>query len=226
MPTKRTPPAAATSRPLRGRPPSIDWEKLLEVAREVFLERGIRATTLEVAERAGVSEGAIFHRFKSKDGLFHEAMHFDADKVPERLARALEGLDELDIHEALLRMASSIMGIAREVMPLMMMTWSNPDHAGCIGSDGLRAGFRALLKRFASYFESRMDAGDLRRMDGELLARVFIGAIHHYRLTQLAVTAGHDAMPEGMFIRGLVDLFLTGAAPASATRPRDPLIRS
>lgn len=214
----------ARSRP-RGRPPSIDWDKLLNVAREVFLERGIRATTLEVAERAGVSEGAIFHRFKSKDALFHEAMQFDASQLPARLALVLEGLDDLEIREALLKMASALMNISREVMPLMMMTWSNPDHNGCIPSDGLRAGFHALLRRFAGYFEARMDAGHLRRMDGELFARVFIGAIHHYRLTQLAVTAGNDALPEGMFIRGMVDVLLLGAAPLPDSNLRDPLVR-
>src|SRR4051794_1584575 len=61
----------------RGRPPAISSERLLEVAREVFLEHGIRATTLDVATRAGVAEGTIFHRFKSKEELFHAAMRFD-----------------------------------------------------------------------------------------------------------------------------------------------------
>ena len=72
----------------RGRPPSIDSERLLTVAREVFLERGIRATTLEVAERAGVSEGVLFHRFKSKEGLFGAAMEFDQEAAPTRLLTA------------------------------------------------------------------------------------------------------------------------------------------
>lgn len=215
------------ARPARGRPPTIDWEKLLEVAREVFLERGIRATTLDVAERAGVSEGAIFHRFKSKDVLFREAMRFDVNKVPERLASSLEGLEQLEIRDALLRLASTMMEIGREVMPLMMMTWSNPDHGGCLPSNELRLAFRALLLRFAAYFEGRMDAGQMRRMDGEVVARVFIGAIHHFRVTQLAVSAGENTMPEGMFIRGMVDLLLSGAAPLGQDgSSRDPLVRN
>jgi AcrR family transcriptional regulator len=199
---------------------------LLEVAREVFLERGIRATTLEVAARAGVSEGAIFHRFKSKDVLFREAMHFDAEALPGRLGQALEGLDDLRIEEALARMASTIMDIGREAVPLLMMSWSNPDHGGCMPSDGLRQGFRAILHRFSGYFEQRMDAGDLRRMDGEVVARVLIGALHHYRITQLAVTAGENTIPEGTFIRGLVDLLLHGAASTPKPRLRDPSVRS
>src|SRR5687768_2852160 len=78
--SKLKPVAANQSRP-RGRPPVISKERLLEVAREVFLELGIRATTLEVAARAGVAEGTIFHRFKSKDELFRAAMQFDPDQA-------------------------------------------------------------------------------------------------------------------------------------------------
>src|SRR5215510_866081 len=70
----------AHARP-RGRPPVISRERLLEIAREVFLEHGIRATTAEVATRAGVAEGTIFLRFKSKVDLFRAAMQFDPDQA-------------------------------------------------------------------------------------------------------------------------------------------------
>src|SRR5215204_535534 len=76
----------------RGRPPVISTERLLAVAREVFLELGIRATAAEVATRAGIAEGTIFHRFKSKEELFRAAMNFDPDAgrrlVEELRARA------------------------------------------------------------------------------------------------------------------------------------------
>ena len=56
------------------RPTSIKDETIVAAAREVFLERGIQATTAEVAERAGVSEGSVFKRFKTKSELFRAAM--------------------------------------------------------------------------------------------------------------------------------------------------------
>src|SRR5436305_3431267 len=56
------------------RPQSIRDEDILEAARAVFLEGGYQATTAQVAERAGVSEGSLFKRFKSKDDLFRAAM--------------------------------------------------------------------------------------------------------------------------------------------------------
>src|SRR5687767_6927832 len=94
--SKSKPVAANQSRP-RGRPPVISNERLLEVAREVFLELGIRATTLEVASRAGIAEGTIFLRFKSKEELFRAAMQFDPNQAlafVERLP-SLAGQGEL-----------------------------------------------------------------------------------------------------------------------------------
>src|SRR6188768_505357 len=100
--SRRTPAAGSaearsqTVRP-RGRPPVISSERLLEVAREVFLELGIRATTAEVASRAGIAEGTIFHRFKSKEELFHAAMNVDPNAVVSLVEelRARAGVGEL-----------------------------------------------------------------------------------------------------------------------------------
>ena len=132
----------------------ISNERLLEVAREVFLERGVRATTAEVAERAGVSEGTVFHRFRSKDALFHQAMHFDIDELPQLMASALEGLEELEIREAMVLAATRLLDVARVALPLVMMTWSNPVHCG-VPDERKRHAFRDVLKQFAAFFERK-----------------------------------------------------------------------
>lgn len=57
-----------------GRNKTISDADLLEAARRVFLEKGFRASTREIARRAGVSEGVIFQRFTTKEDLFFAAM--------------------------------------------------------------------------------------------------------------------------------------------------------
>lgn len=55
----------------RTRAPQQKRELLLSAARELFLEQGFEGTsTLQIARRAGVSEGILFHHFGSKKGLF------------------------------------------------------------------------------------------------------------------------------------------------------------
>ncbi|WP_274651086.1 TetR/AcrR family transcriptional regulator [Paenibacillus humicola] len=44
---------------------------LLDIAEQMILEKGCRATTLQdIADRAGLTKGAIYHYVKSKDELF------------------------------------------------------------------------------------------------------------------------------------------------------------
>jgi AcrR family transcriptional regulator len=185
---------------------------VLGVAREVFLEQGIRATTLEVAERASVSEGSIFHHFKTKDALFREAMRLDAEDLAVLFSDAVGSLDGLELRPALEQLATRLLEIGRQAIPLMMMMWSNP---GCVmdAPPAKKTAYRSLILRMIGFFEARKHAGQLRDVDPEVVARTFMGAIHHYTMVRLMVQdAEMVVIPEGMFVRGLVDIVLGGAA--------------
>jgi AcrR family transcriptional regulator len=195
---------------------------LLAVARDVFLERGIRATTLEVAERAGVSEGVLFHRFKSKEGLFSAAMDFDRDEAPRRVLKAIEELEGLEVREGIIRLATTLVEVGRVALPIMMMSWSNPQPCAVPLFDKKRSKFREILKTLGGYFEQQMQHGKLRQMDAEVLARALLGAVHHFVMTRILLEDGDStAMPEGMFVRGLADLLLNGAVALEAPSPRN-----
>jgi AcrR family transcriptional regulator len=216
---ERTPPAPAPKgRSRRGRPPSIDTEALLQVARQVFLEQGFRATTQEVAEKAGISEGLIFHRFKTKESLFREAMNLPSEALPDLLLHAVEKLEGMELREALVHLASAVLEIGKVGIPLMMMSWSNPNLCNEMPYDKTKARFREVMKRLAGYFESQMESGKLRQVDPEVIARTFVGSMHHYCMTR--ILAGNEAgaiIPESMFVRGLVDLVLDGILPRPQT---------
>ena len=221
-PRGNLPAPAARSPRGRGRPPSIDSERLLAVARDVFLERGIRATTLEVAERAGVSEGVLFHRFKSKEGLFSAAMDFDREEAPRRVLKAIEELEGLEAREAIIRLATTLVEVGRVALPIMMMSWSNPQHCAVPLFDKKRSKFREILKTLGGYFEQQMELGKLRQMDAEVLARALLGSVHHFVMTRILLEDGDNTvMPEGMFVRGLADLLLNGAVAVEASSPRN-----
>jgi AcrR family transcriptional regulator len=195
------------------------------VARDVFLERGIRATTLEVAERAGVSEGVLFHRFKSKEGLFGAAMNFDREEAPRRVLKAIEELEQqegLEVGEVIVRLSTMLIEVGRVALPILMMSWSNPQPCAAPIFDKKRSKFREILKALAGYFEAQMQRGKLRQMDAEVLARTLLGAVHHFVLTRILLEDGDSSvMPEGMFVRGLADLVLNGAVALPAPPPRN-----
>ena len=55
----------------RNKYPEVTVEKILEVAQRLFLEKGYDNTTIQdiVDELGGLTKGAIYHHFKSKDDI-------------------------------------------------------------------------------------------------------------------------------------------------------------
>ena len=71
---------------------------LLRVARELFTTNGYAATsTTEIADRAGVTRGALYHHFPAKDDLFRAVFEQLEAEIAEHVAReALAGADPLE----------------------------------------------------------------------------------------------------------------------------------
>jgi len=57
------------------RPQTVDPRRILKCAAELFEKYGFEGvTTLAIARAAGISEGALFHYFRTKDDLFQAAL--------------------------------------------------------------------------------------------------------------------------------------------------------
>jgi AcrR family transcriptional regulator len=76
-------------------------ESILDAATQLFAKRGFEATTTAaVAEAAGVSEGTIFHHFKSKDGvlvhILHEMTILYCKELQAEASEAGSGMDAIE----------------------------------------------------------------------------------------------------------------------------------
>ncbi|WP_328332508.1 MULTISPECIES: TetR/AcrR family transcriptional regulator [unclassified Streptomyces] len=70
--------------------------RLLEAARETFAERGFYGASIEViCERAGLTRGAFYSNFRTKEELFFALFDLQAQRVTERLAQAVDELDTM-----------------------------------------------------------------------------------------------------------------------------------
>jgi AcrR family transcriptional regulator len=82
-----TQPAVRVRRPGR----AAVRRRLLDAALEVFAERGYASANLDqVAAAAGLTKGAIYSNFASKDDLFFAMMHDQANRRVEAVRVALE----------------------------------------------------------------------------------------------------------------------------------------
>lgn len=86
---------------------------LLEIAAELFTERGYERTSIEVVlERAEVSKGSLYHHFANKEALLEAVLEEVERGVAAKLVKA--GSDTSDPVEALRRACRAWLRLARD----------------------------------------------------------------------------------------------------------------
>jgi AcrR family transcriptional regulator len=202
------------------RPQQITDEQILTAARALFLQKGIRATTAEVARRAGVAEGSIFKRWKSKDALFIACMDFEGAGPPFWIQLLGQQGGRGEVRDTLERAGADAIEFFRKLLPVMMMTVSNQGKGGLHphlrgpNSPPLRA-----LKLVTDYFAAEMQAGNLERRDPEVAARMFIASSQHYAFLEMLLKDRKETpMAADAYIRGVVDILVGGGETAHARK--------
>lgn len=168
------------------RPRQISDERLLEIARQVFLEHGAAASVDLVAERAGISAPAIFRRFGTKDRLFAEAMRPPEDIPPfVRLLEDTEGLEQLSSGR-LYDIACAAYAFMKEVAPLSMQVWAA--HADAPPP-------LVAFDRLVQILRERIAEGRFPVCDPEAFALMFFGAIYSLAILHTLQNDPPDAEP-------------------------------
>jgi AcrR family transcriptional regulator len=73
-------------------------KQLLNAAFRLFLKKGYRVTTTEeIARRAGLTKGALYHHFKSKEDILYELVKNFSEKINENfVSRVKKNMTPLD----------------------------------------------------------------------------------------------------------------------------------
>jgi AcrR family transcriptional regulator len=196
------------------RPQSITDETLLEATRAVIRERGASSTTAEIAERAGVSEGTLFHRFGSKQKLFRAVL----ETLQPAWMHTIEGrVGSGDVFEQIEAIAMDLLEFMDELMPLLALSaaMNEEQRARSGGIEGKKHGERKI----AAYFEAEIRLGRIAPHDPEVIAFTFLGALHSYAFNRFMQPDPRVlALPEKTFVRGLVQLMRGGLEPAPPER--------
>ncbi|MEM1024454.1 MAG: TetR/AcrR family transcriptional regulator [Myxococcota bacterium] len=196
-----------------GRTPSITDEQILEAARQVFMEHGIRAPTALLAQRAGVSEGTLFNRFSSKEGLFAQAMTFDSMASLEEAMLSLDAAGTIE--EALEGLVVRLVHKMRVVFPRMMLMWASVTPRAFFQSMESPPPLR-LLSGLERWVRSRVEAGVLSAPDPQVFARMILGLCTHFvflEATGLTEHPAHDQadLPLENYARDAVRTLLDGS---------------
>jgi AcrR family transcriptional regulator len=86
-----------------------NYDRIVEVAREVFREQGYDASLDEVAKRAGVGAGTLYRHFPSRDVLMDAILQSWVDRVNDAVDKVL--LHEGDPRDLLLSWFETYVGL-------------------------------------------------------------------------------------------------------------------
>ena len=191
-----------------GRHKTISDDDVLDVARQVFRERGHSATTREVAEAAGISEAVLYQRFGSKDDLFFAAMHPRGPDVEELLGPK----DPPD--DALAYMRAVAIRIGKhfaEVIPVALRIMTHPsfDHGALARAQPTNAAVlkEGLTQRLASLARRRRIAAGSE----SAAARLLVSLAHDWALGGV-LSPGSQSNRERA-LKELVDIVWEGFRP-------------
>ena len=158
------------------RPRKYDDERILKAAAEVFLEKGSSAGTALIARRAGVSEGVLFQRFKTKEALFEAALTRNTESNQWRealLASVGKGTPSGNLKRAILALFEKLNRIIPMRMVLEGQGFHRPFPAGA------KAPPLEDAATIAAYLEGESEHGRLNLDRPELHAHEIVGAVVH-----------------------------------------------
>lgn len=164
------------------RPQKYTDERILKVAARVFLEHGAGASTALIAREAGVSEGILFQRFKTKTGLLEAALTLDTEPNQWRqvlLASVGEATPEENLKAAIL----SLLRKLQKIIPKFMV----------LEGQGLKRPFSHKVKAppaedaaaFAAYLREETKLGRARVDRFDLHGQEIVGAVVHCSMMRI-----------------------------------------
>ncbi len=166
-------------------------EALLDAARDEFARVGVeRARVEDVCRRAGISKGAFYLHFRTKDDAFREIVQRFLGALEDHARRRHEV--EERAHSAPgtgpERLASIFEAECAADVDLLELLWRNRQLAAALegggrkGYEGILADFRARMRALVSNrIAERQRAGVLRAdIDPEVFADVCVGAYEDF----------------------------------------------
>ncbi len=187
--------------------------RILDAARSLFLSRSYaEVTTARIARSAGVTKGALYHHFSSKEELYLGMLHADLREKEELFQRAVEaGGTARERLGRLTRAFLELPGPARDVIKLIrrdVNIFADPERGELV-----RAYQRALPELVEQIVSEGIGTGELATADARLLSW------HYVALVEVSLSAHADRLHESVDdkLRQVLDLFFHGAAP----RPGD-----
>jgi AcrR family transcriptional regulator len=147
--------------------------KIIESAIKLFSSRGYnKASVDDICEEAGISKGAFYHHFESKQALFLALL----DGWLQAIDNAIEASKDMTAPETLMQMTQAfpyIFETAGEGLPMFLEFWLQASRDKKIWEAGI-APYRRYHKYFTSLIKKGVEEGSFVEVDPELASRMIV----------------------------------------------------
>lgn len=151
--------------------------RILSAAESLFLERAYADVTMDdIAQRADVTKGALYHHFKGKEELYMAMMAADLEHKKELFTRAVDAVN--GCRERLRALTSAYFALAEEKRDLIQLVRRDANvFREPARSRLVKAYQEALPRPVEQVVADGLREGELRRGDARLLAWHFVALV-------------------------------------------------
>ena len=184
-----------------GRPPTtVDGQtvrqRLVDAARDLFAAKGFEGTSVqEVVDAAGVTKGAMYHYFASKDDLLYEIYARVLRMQLERLQVVAGG--DAPVAERLRTAAADVVATTTENLSSTVIFFRSLHQLSAQKQREVRAERRRYHETFREIVLEGQGSGDFRAgLDPDLVVDYFFGAVHHHARPWPTSDPGEFRLPQ------------------------------
>lgn len=148
---------------------------ILEAATDLFSKSGYDATGVaEICQAAGVSKGAFYHHFSTKQALFISLLNSYLSGIDSgfNLMRQ-ENRDVPQIIAQMAELAGSLFQTAHIHLPIFLEFWTQANHDPQVWEAAI-APYRRYQSYFARMIQEGRDEGTIKPIDPQLASRVLV----------------------------------------------------
>jgi AcrR family transcriptional regulator len=194
---------------MKGRPTHIRQEDILDAARDVFREDGHATTTSKIAQRAGVSEGILFYRYKSKEALLAAVIHRET-QPPELLRSMVKIAGQRSVAENLECIIEMLLDSVFRAHPFLELAETSSTSSKvrrALFATAKKPPPQLIVELIARYLKAEMRAGRVRAIDAMPVSHaIFGGCVDFVRSRRVVGNEGDRKS----FVRGLVEVLERG----------------
>ena len=149
--------------------------KIIEAANQLFSKTGYDATGVaEICQAAGVSKGAFYHHFPTKQAVFMEILNSYLNGLDTGFNLMRQEIH--DVPQVILQMAEMVGSIFQTAdihLPIFLEFWTQANHDPQVWEATI-APYHRYKSYFAEMIQEGIHEGSLQPVDAQLAARVLV----------------------------------------------------